>query len=158
MLLGAVGKEPVTLTAGNLVGAPLSADRSLTSFLPALASARYRDPGGLSLCLRQLPDGAKAVRSEVVLGERVYPPGAPVAVVKAGTGMIAYAVPLVSAAASPVPFLVTDDGIKYDVSADNALSSLGLGGPEVPFPAAFLDDIASGPALSRSAVTQSLEG
>jgi type VII secretion protein EccB len=158
MLLKAAGKAPVTVSAGDLVGAPLSSDRSLASFLPALASARYRDPSGLSLCLRQAPTGAKTVGSEVVFGERVYLPTAPVAVVKAGTGMIAYAVPLPSSTAKPVPFLVTDDGIKYDVSADNTLSSLGLGGPEVPFPAAFLSDIVSGPALSRAAVTQNLEG
>ncbi|WP_030439999.1 type VII secretion protein EccB [Actinoplanes subtropicus] len=157
-LLHAVGKDPVTLTAGNLVGARLSPDHSLASFLPALASAKYRDPAGLSLCLRQSPSGAKSVRSEVVLGRRGYSPGAPVAVVKAGTGMIAYAVPLASNSGTPVPFLITDDGIKYDVSADNALSSLGLGGPEVPFPAAFLDEVKSGPALSRAAVTTNLEG
>jgi type VII secretion protein EccB len=157
-LLRAVGKDPVGLSAADLVGAPLSADHSLATFLPALVGARYRDPTGRSLCVRQIPSGAKAVSSEVVLGERVYLPGARVAVVKAGTGMIAYAVPPVSASANPVPFLVTDEGIKYDVSADNTLSSLGLGGPEVPFPAAFLGDIASGPPLSRAAVTQNLEG
>ncbi|MFR9727737.1 type VII secretion protein EccB [Saccharopolyspora sp. MS10] len=149
MLLDAVGStDPVRVGAAAVAAAPRSADRSLTQRLPELSDARWRDPGGDALCLRQRPDGP-VVRSEVVFtGSRVGSiPG--VHLPPAG-GLVVGAVPLPPGQRKPDRYLISE-GTKYLLPDDDSMKALGLGGAPVrPFDAALLDEVPSGPPLSTA--------
>jgi len=151
-LLRAVSATSVALSAADIVEAPRSADRSLTDVLSGLAGVAYRDPGAGSLCLRQ-----SAAGSQVVVGGRRYGPGTPAAVLAPGTAVVAYALPLPTPPAASKPWLVTSDGVRYDVGAKDALPSLKLTGPTIGIPAPWLAALPAGPVLSRAAIIGTLE-
>ncbi|GAA2564414.1 type VII secretion protein EccB [Winogradskya consettensis] len=152
-LLQAVSSPPVALSAADIVTAPASTDRSLTGFLSALAGVTFRDPAGGALCLRQSPAGA-----ELVLSARGYRAGTPPAVLAPGSAVLAYALPIPTTQQTPEPWLITEDGVRYDVSGENVLSSLRLSGPQIGIPAPWLTALPTGPALSRAALTATEEG
>jgi type VII secretion protein EccB len=157
MLLQGISGAPIELDAADVASAPRSDDKSLTSLLPAFGSAKWQDPAGMVLCERQAPVSAQAVSSSVVLTDRanaaVTSTGAALVAVKPGTGAIVYPIPLPSSTSTPVPYLITDEGISYQMADADTLSALKFSSDAmVPFPKQLLSSIRSGPALSRKAI------
>lgn len=149
--------RPVELSAADVVAAPRSSNRSLVDKLTDLGSATAADSRGKALCVRQAPTSPEKIGSTVVFTEPVSaglgPDGKARVALRPGSGMVVYGVPLPPGERTPVPFLVTEDGVRYQLG-DNAMSSLGLGGSVVPVPAALLAAMPAGPVLSRDAMVK----
>lgn len=156
-LLQGTSGAPVQLSAAQVASAPRSDDKSLTTLLPAFGTAKWQDPDGLVLCQRQAPVSAQAVGSSVVFTDRAHAAvaanGTAAVDVAPGTGAIVYPVPLPANTSTPVPYLITDEGISYQLADADAISALKFSsGSMVPFPKQLLSSIRSGPALSRKAI------
>lgn len=157
LMLARSGRSAVEITAASMAAAPRSGDDSLTRRIPDLLATTPAPTGERAFCLRQVPSGATVVSEAVTTGrtsawfgmnDRVGP------YLKPGSGMLVASVPAPTGAGTkPDRFLITDQGIKYRLADDDAISALGFGGitPQ-PLPAAVLAQIPSGPLLSRAAV------
>jgi type VII secretion protein EccB len=163
LLLEAAGRRIVQVDTATVAAAPQSPDRSLTTRLPDLAGARWADPAGRVLCLRQQPVTAETYRSAVVFAD-----GAATAVadkgragvrVRPGSGMVVLPVPAPKGSkgfwARPTPWFVSEAGVAYPVPDAESLAALKFGeAPPVPFPKDLLAELPQGPALSRDAVKE----
>ncbi|MFI5735660.1 type VII secretion protein EccB [Kribbella sp. NPDC051587] len=157
LLQVAHGRGAVAIDAAALAAAPRSADDSLTKRLPDLLSMRSTPTGQRAFCLRQEPQGA-AVISQAVTTERRFAWFGMSAEIgpylKQGTGLLAASVPAPTAkGAKPDRYLITDQGLKFRLYDDAAISALGYGGvvPQ-PVAASVLAAMPEGPVLSRAAV------
>ncbi|OLR92191.1 type VII secretion protein EccB [Actinokineospora bangkokensis] len=151
-LLGAKAQvAPVRLGAQDIVAAPRSPDTSLMARLPDLLGTRAIDPGDGAFCLRQHAEGV-AVKSELVVAHGADVNTEAAAKVRPAGGMLVAAVPVRAGAEKPDRFLIDDQGRKFELVDDDSISALGLGGiPPVPVATEVLDQLPSGPALSRAA-------
>lgn len=154
--------DPVRLQASALVGAPKSADRSLTRRLPDLSGLTWQDPGDLVLCLRQAPVSAQAVSSQLGYARRaqsgVDRAGRASAIVRPGTGMAVVPIPKIKGREPRVSF-ISDEGIAYPLADSDTASALKLNpAAAVPFPEKLLAAMRRGPMLSRPAVAGSAGG
>jgi type VII secretion protein EccB len=163
LLLEAAGRRIVQVDTATVAAAPQSPDRSLTTRLPDLAGARWADPAGRVLCLRQQPETGQTYSSAVVFAD-----GAAVAVrdrgragvrARPGSGMVVLPVPVPTGlGAKSTPWFVSDAGVAYPVPDAESLDALEFGAaPLVPFPKELLAELPQGPALTRDAV-QELDG
>jgi hypothetical protein len=156
VLLQGISASPISLDAAEVASAPRSDDKSLTTLLPAFGTAKYLDPNGLVLCVRQAPTLDKTIFSSAVLTDQVHaavrPDGKGGVNVKPGTGALVYPYPSADTS-TPLPFLIADDGISYQVADSDTLAALKLSNSAAtPFPKQLLAGIRSGPVLSRKAV------
>ncbi|HEX7304357.1 type VII secretion protein EccB [Lentzea sp.] len=151
LLEAATGKPAVELDAASIASAPRSADTSLAGRIPDLMASKAISAGEKALCLKQESNGS-AVRSTPVLVDREQ--ARPGVTLKGGTGVLAASVPAPAAAgAKPDRYLITDRGVKYVLADDETVTALGFGGVQPrPVTKTVLDQIPSGPALSRAAV------
>ncbi|QFZ18582.1 type VII secretion protein EccB [Saccharothrix syringae] len=154
-----LGRAATRLDTAALAAAPRSADDSLVSRLPDLATTKALvEAGGpdRALCLEQRPSGAR-VLSELVTADPGHRPAeatADRAATRLGpaSGVLAAAVP-VADGRKPLRYLITDQGVKYPLADDESVAALGYGGvTPVPVGTAVLAAVPTGPVLARSAV------
>ena len=163
LLMGAGGGgPPVRLTAADVVGAPQSADRTLAGLLPGLNRATYQDLGGDVVCQRQQPRGDGTVTAALALTAREYAglraDGTAGLLMRPGTGMVVTPIPSVNSQ-RPRPVLITEEGRRYLLAADDVLSAFAISGDSiVPFPADELAVVPAGPVLSRAVAASIAEG
>jgi type VII secretion protein EccB len=155
LLEAASGRTAVDVDAAAVAAAPRSGDTSLGNRIPDLLTAKSVPVGEKAFCLRQETNNTSVV-SVPVLAERgsagIGMTAQVGAYLKPGTGLLAASVPAPTGA-KPDRFLITDRGVKYPLADDQTISALGFGGvPPRPVSAAVLEQIPSGPALSRAAV------
>ncbi|ONI76973.1 type VII secretion protein EccB [Actinosynnema sp. ALI-1.44] len=151
------GQTVADIDTATMASVPRSGDDSLTKRLPDLLAAKPIPTGKRAFCLRQRPYGTQVV-SQAVTTERNYAylgmNDRVGAYLRQGTGLLAASVPAPTAkGAKPDRFLITDQGFKYQLANDDAISALGYAGitPQ-PVSAEVLAQIPSGPLLSRAAV------
>ncbi|KUO09347.1 type VII secretion protein EccB [Streptomyces sp. DSM 15324] len=152
------GEAPRELDAAEVSATPASTDRSLLDRLPDLmASGTAYDPGSRPLCLRQRASGS-AVSSTVVTGTAPY--GTPKAVtVPGGRGMLAVPLPQASGHGGGDLYLITDQGVRYRVADDKALSALGYADATVRhIPRDVLALLPDGPVLDTLTATRTAGG
>ncbi|MFD9698130.1 type VII secretion protein EccB [Lentzea sp. NPDC059081] len=163
LLEASSGRAAVELDAASIAAAPRSNDTSLTTRIPDVLTDRSAPTGSKSFCLRQETNGA-SVFSVAVTAERddawTGMDGQVGPYLPPGSGMLAASVPApTTAGAKPDRFLITDRGFKYALADDQTVSALGFGGVQPrPVPKTVLDEIPSGPALSRAAAGVSEKG
>jgi len=164
LLLQAGGAgEPVRLDAAAVAAAPISSDRSMAGLLPDLGTARWEDPRGRALCAQQQPSGTDAVDSTVVLtaaeNAMVGESGSVTVRARVGTAMLGYPVPRPTSQQAAGRYLISEDGMVYQIADTDALKALRLAGcRQVPIPRYLLLGIPAGPVLSRSAIAVSGQG
>ncbi|BCJ52699.1 type VII secretion protein EccB [Actinoplanes sp. NBRC 14428] len=149
--------EPIELDAADVVAAPRSADRSLTSRLPDLAALRWENPGDRVLCVQQRPVTKDNFVSVPVFTTPAEAPinqqGQTFVLVRPASGMVVTAVPQRSRILPEVS-LISDEGFAYPLAGQETVSALKLDrAPLVPFPRNLLAALPQGPTLSRAAVT-----
>ena len=156
----------IDLDDGAVADAPRSA-QVLPDRVPDFLHAPSVDATATAQCLEQRAEGARTTSRLVTLPQRALregaapgnadgPQGQPSpapAHLAPGTGMLVAQLPAPTGRGEkPDRYLVTDEGLKYPLVDDAAITALGYGGLQpVPVEAAVLASIPSGPALSRSA-------
>jgi type VII secretion protein EccB len=154
LLSAAPGARPAAaVSPAAIAAAPGSPDRSLLTGLPDLLSGHSYQAAGAALCVRQSSPGTPS--ASTVVGEPASRANLSLAY---GAGL------LVTAPATgspdgrpPVPYLITDTGLKYAVAGSDAIQALGYGGATAQvMPAAVLSLVPTGPALSVSGARQAL--
>jgi type VII secretion protein EccB len=160
LLFEAAGRRIVAVDTATVAAAAQSPDRSLTTRLPDLAGARWADPAGRVLCLRQEPVTEQTYRSAVVFVDRaaaaVQDQGRAVVRAQPGSGMVVLPVPVSQGlGAKSTPWFVSEAGVAYPVPDAESMGALKFGGaPLVPFPKELLAELPKGPALSRDSVKE----
>jgi hypothetical protein len=138
------------VSAADIAAVPTSSDSSLLNRLPDLLAGKdvTSDDSG-ALCLRRSESGKKVHSTVVREGGRVMT--AKTAAVIPTEHAVLAAPPKESGATSePNPYLITDQGVKYELAGD-AAQALGFGSATPrTLPATTLDQIPNGPRLSRS--------
>ncbi len=157
LLEAANGRVVVELDPASIAAAPRSSDTSLTARIPDVLADSSLQTGTRSFCLRQETNGANLLSVPVTTERDNAWTGMSAQVgpyLEPGTGLLAASVPgPTTAGAKPDRFLITDRGVKYALADDQTVSALGFGGVQPrPVPRTVLDEIPSGPALSRAAV------
>ncbi|MGY1495159.1 type VII secretion protein EccB [Streptomyces sp. QTS52] len=152
------GQAPRELDTAAVSAAPASKDRSLLDRLPDLmASGTAYDPTNRPLCLRQWASGT-AVHSTVVTGTA---PDATTAAattttvtMPGGSGMLAAPLPQASDNGEGELYLITDQGVRYRVADDKAVSALGYDdAPVRRLPRDVLALLPGGPVLDTLTAT-----
>lgn len=138
--------SPAQVSPADIAAAPVSANRSLLSFLPGLLTGALFQPGSTAsnLCVQQDSPG-RTSRSTVVTEPAASSPVS----VPAGAGAIVQApTPRSQFATEAQQYLVTSSGEKYPL-ATGALQALGFPSSAVRvMPASILQLIPDGPLLS----------
>lgn len=139
-----------------IAAAPASANRSLLGRLPDLLGGTVDQPSGTALCVRQTSPGSSGSSGGTIITDQAAEAG-PGVIVPTGTGMIVQPPPPRSGSANQPVYLVTDTGVKYQLTDGNATGALGYTNvsPEV-MPSLILGLIPSGPALSTAAARQAV--
>ncbi len=152
-----------------------STGAGVSQYYVLLAGTDYQ-PGSTALCVRQRSPGtagSAAVVTENLGGSGVsvpagagasapggagatLPPSVDI-IVPPGAGMIAQAPSAAPGPAPPQSYLITDTGVKYPLADGSAVAALGYGGVTARLmPAAILDLIPTGPALSAAAARKTV--
>ncbi|MFD7917714.1 type VII secretion protein EccB [Streptomyces sp. NPDC059740] len=142
--------QPATVSPTDIAAVPSSSDSSLLHRLPdLLASKDTTSADGSALCLRRSTSGNTVHSTVVREGGRVMTTGA-AAVVPTEHAVLAAPPKQPGATREPAPFLISDQGVKYQLAGD-AAQALGFGSvtPRT-LPASTLDQIPDGPQLSRT--------
>jgi type VII secretion protein EccB len=151
-LLSVSGVGPVQHVSPAVVAsAPASANRSLLNNLPDLLSGTAYQPKGTALCLRQASPGNTSGTTVITDEAAATATGV---IVPPGTGMLVQPPAPKSSFLAPTPptYLITDQGIKYELADSGVLAAFGYAGltPRT-MPVSVLGLIPSGPTLSTSA-------
>ncbi len=151
-------RSPVDADPAAIVGAKRSADSSLLSRLPDLASLRPVQAAGRALCVRQEQVSPLAFTSTVVFADRgaagVHPDGSTYVIARPAAGMTVFAVPVTSSTTTPPVSFISAQGTAYRLANTETVAALKLNTvTPVPFPKDLLAALPSGPMLSRQAVT-----
>ncbi|MCA1217011.1 type VII secretion protein EccB [Streptomyces sp. 8L] len=157
-LLSAAGSgEPLQVDSGVIAALPSSADTSLLHRIPDLLAGNDATGGHSALCLRQYMKGSERHSSLVRESGRAAATTAAV-LLRPEAGVLATSPKGPHDTQSPTPYLITDRAVKYPLSSD-ALGALGYSGqtPRV-LPRAVLDQITTGPGLSRSKALVAVPG
>ncbi|GAA1908981.1 type VII secretion protein EccB [Streptantibioticus ferralitis] len=151
------GRQPVRVSPTDLASLPSSADTSMLHRIPDLMTGTDGTGDRSALCLLQGVSGSQ-LRSAVVRETGRAAVATAAVLVPPERGVLA-APPKTSATArTPDPYLITDRGVKFQLTGD-ASNALGYGGvtPRV-LPQSTLDQIPSGPQLSRAKAAEAVPG
>ncbi|MFE3884911.1 type VII secretion protein EccB [Streptomyces lydicus] len=144
------GRQPVGVSPTDIAAVPSSSDSSLLHRLPDLLAGKdaTSDSGG-ALCLRRSTSGNKVHSTVVRESGRVMTARA-TAVLPTEHAVLAAPPKQPGATKDPTPFLITDQGVKYELVGP-AGQALGYGSvtPRT-LPSTTLDQIPNGPRLRRS--------
>ncbi|WP_329457198.1 type VII secretion protein EccB [Streptomyces sp. NBC_01497] len=149
--------KPRSVAAADIAVAPVSKDRTLMHRLPDLLDMPAADTKGAAVCVRQESDGAD-LRSGVVLERGAAATGSRPVLLPPGSGVLALDQAQVGKqGVSPREFLITEDGVEYSISDDQATSALGYGTGGLPLPENVLTLLPRGPELSRAAAVATVQ-
>ncbi|WP_371790736.1 type VII secretion protein EccB [Streptomyces sp. NBC_01471] len=144
------GREPVQVSPTDIAAVPSSADTTLLHRIPDLIAAKdtTSDKSG-ALCLKRSTSDHKAHPTVVRESGRVMT-ARTAAVIPTEHAVLAAPPKQRGATGDPDKYLITDQGVKYQLPGD-AAQALGFGSvtPRT-LPTTTLDQIANGPRLSRS--------
>ena len=149
---GSPGSAVVRIDAATAASAPRAAAGQITARVPDIIRDAPIGADARHVCLRQQTRGAR-VLSEIVTVEARATIAAGVRM-PTDAGILAASMPApVASYGKPIRYLITDQGIKYQVQDDASLAALGYSGvvPQ-PMPQSVLAEIPSGPVLSRQAL------
>ncbi|MEU9348156.1 type VII secretion protein EccB [Streptomyces sp. NPDC048278] len=151
------GHQPRQVSPADVAAVQASADHSLLHRIPDLLGGTDATTGGAALCLLQSVDGSRVRTSVVRETGRAATKGSAI-VVPPEHAVLAIPPRKTSDSSTPDPYLITDQGVKYQLIGQ-AAESLGYGGttPRV-LPQSTLDQITSGPRLSRDQAAQAVPG
>ncbi|KOG90451.1 type VII secretion protein EccB [Streptomyces varsoviensis] len=142
------GREPVRVSPTDIAAVPASSDTTLLHRLPDLLAAKDTTSDDKSaLCLRRTDDAAHPTvvrESGRIMTSRTA------VLIPTDHAVLAAPPKRSGATRAPDPYLITDQGVKYELLGE-ARQALGFGGvtPRT-LPKTTLDQIAAGPRLSRS--------
>lgn len=144
------GRQPVRVSPSDIAAVPSSSHSSLLHRLPDLLAARdaTSDDSG-ALCLKRSTSHHK-VHSTVVREKGRVMTSKTAALIPTDHAVLAAPPRQSGATSDPSPYLITDQGVKYELLGQ-AGQALGYGGvtPRT-LPVATLDQLPTGPQLSRS--------
>lgn len=157
LLAAAGGKDPLAVSPSAVAALPSSADTSLLHRIPDLLTGTDTTADHSALCLLQNMKGSLLYSTVVRETGRAADTTAAV-LLPPEAGVLAAPPKGPHDAKSPTPYLITDRAVKYPLSSD-APGALGYGGltPRV-LPQATLDQITTGPQLSRSKALVAVPG
>lgn len=143
------GRGPVPVGPSDITALPSSADTSLLHRIPDLLNGTDGTGGNAAVCLLQTMKNSR-LHSTVVRETGRAAGSTAAALIPSGAGVIATGPNSSAGGSASVQYLITDRGVKYPLSSD-ALGPLGFSGvtPRV-LPRTTLDQIPTGPLLSRS--------
>jgi type VII secretion protein EccB len=159
LLAGAPGgREPVRVSPSDIAALPSSADTSLLHRIPDLVSGIDGTGDNSALCLMQTMKGSLLHSTVVRETGRAASNTAAAALIPPEAGVLATGPASSAGATTTEPYLITDRAVKYPLSSD-ALGALGFSGvtPRV-LPQTTLDQITTGPQLSRSKALTAVPG
>jgi type VII secretion protein EccB len=153
-------RPPVPVGPADIAAAPASSDQSLLRRLPDLLSSTPYTPDGARLCVLQPPTATGAAEPPPIMlvteADRLLPANASV-VVPPGTGLLAATASSVPQTGSPLVFLITDAGERFELQGTDALGALGYtGAVGHVLPDAILSLVPAGPALSVAGARKEL--
>ncbi|MDH6630473.1 type VII secretion protein EccB [Streptomyces sp. LBL] len=153
------GKQPRKVSANDIATAKESSDSSLMHRLPDLLSGTdATTDGGSALCLRRADDGSEPDTTVVVREAGRAAAAGSRTLVPPGHAVLAAPPKERGAYNTPDPYLITDQGVKYQL-VGKAAGALGYSGvtPRV-LPLAILDRIPTGPSLSTAKAVGAVRG
>jgi type VII secretion protein EccB len=153
------GKQPRKVSANDIAAAKESSDNSLMHRLPDLLLATdATTDGGSALCLLRSGDGSDPDTTVVVRESGRAAAAGYRTLVSPGHAVLAAPPKKKGAYNTPDPYLITDQGVKYQL-VGKAAGALGYSGvnPRV-LPSAVLDRIPTGPLLSTAKAVGAIRG
>ncbi|MGW1617732.1 type VII secretion protein EccB [Streptomyces sp. NPDC002172] len=151
-LLSAGHGGPREVTPDAIAALPESADRSLLTRLPDVVGTRDAGTGAGALCLRQRMRGSTPDSVLVTESGPAAADGSSI-LLPAGSGVLATP-PHQGDATSAQLYLITDQGRRYPLADDRAVTALGYTTAAArTLPRALLESIPAGPALGGTGVT-----
>ncbi|MEU2778018.1 type VII secretion protein EccB [Streptomyces sp. NPDC007162] len=152
------GSRPRQVSPADIAAVQASADHSLLHRIPDLLDGTDGTAdGGAALCLLQSVHGSRLSTSVVRETGRAAAAGSAV-LVPPEHAVLATPPKSPSDPNTPDPYLITDQGLKYQLAGQSA-QALGFGSvqPRV-LPQSTLDQITNGPRLSRAQAAQAVPG
>lgn len=151
------GRRPLRVSPTDLASLPSSPSTLLMHRIPDMLSDTNGTDDHSALCLLQSLQGSRLQSALVRESDAAATSNAGV-LVPPERGVLAESPKNPTAAKDPEPFLISDQGVKYQLSS-NAVSALGYGGdtPRV-LPQSVLDQVRTGPTLTRESSVVAVPG